>query len=79
MKKFLAIYIGTEEGLDRAGWNKLSESQRKAREAEGMKAWMAWGEANRMKNSDCSRARSIEGHSPGLAARLVLSRNTRMA
>lgn len=47
MKKFLAIYIGTEEGLDRAGWNELSESQRKAREAEGRKAWMRWGEAHR--------------------------------
>lgn len=46
MKKFLAIYIGTEEGLERAGWNKLSEGARKAREAEGIKAWMAWGEAN---------------------------------
>jgi hypothetical protein len=47
MKKFLAIYIGTEEGLDRAGWSRLTESERKAREAEGMKAWMAWGEDHR--------------------------------
>src|SRR5688572_10828737 len=43
MKKFLAIYIGTEEAMDRHGWNKLSAKEQKAREAKGMEAWMEWG------------------------------------
>lgn len=44
MKKFLAIYIGTEAALERAGWNKLDEKQRNAKQAEGIAAWMKWGE-----------------------------------
>jgi hypothetical protein len=46
MKKFLAIYIGTEAALERAGWKKLDEATRKARDAEGLKAWMEWGTAH---------------------------------
>jgi hypothetical protein len=46
MKKFLAIYIGTEAALERTGWKQLDEQQRKARDAEGFKAWMEWGTAN---------------------------------
>ncbi|WP_437580569.1 hypothetical protein [Sorangium sp. So ce887] len=46
MKRFLAIYIGTEDALQRAQWNNLDENQRKAREASGMKAWMDWVTAN---------------------------------
>lgn len=30
MKRFLAIYIGTEAALERAQWNKLDEEKRKA-------------------------------------------------
>jgi hypothetical protein len=44
MKKYLAIYIGTPEALEASGWNKLSDAQRKEREAAGITAWMAWGE-----------------------------------
>jgi hypothetical protein len=43
MKKFLAIYIGTASAVERAQWNELPESERKAREAAGIKAWMDWG------------------------------------
>ena len=43
MKKFLAIYVGTEAALERSQWNQISEGQRKEREAAGMKAWMDWG------------------------------------
>ncbi len=43
MKKFLAIYIGTEAAFEKSGWNKLDEEKRKAREASGMNAWMDWG------------------------------------
>jgi hypothetical protein len=46
MKRFLAIYIGTESALERAGWNELGEEARKARETSGIQAWMQWGEAN---------------------------------
>ena len=46
MKRFLAIYIGTEAALERAQWNKLGEEERKALEASGFKAWMEWGMVN---------------------------------
>ena len=46
MKRFLAIYIGTEAALDRAQWKRLDEETRKAREVSGVKAWMEWGTAN---------------------------------
>jgi hypothetical protein len=46
MKRFLAIYIGTEAALERAGWNKLDEEKRKALSASGVNAWMEWGVAN---------------------------------
>jgi hypothetical protein len=46
MKRFLAIYIGTEAALERAHWENLDQETRKAREASGVKAWMEWGTAN---------------------------------
>jgi hypothetical protein len=46
MKTFLAVYIGTEAALARAGWDKLDEKQRAAREESGIKAWMEWGTAH---------------------------------
>ncbi len=46
MKRFLAIYTGSEDGFARAGWNEMDAAARKAREAEGMKAWMDWGAAH---------------------------------
>jgi hypothetical protein len=46
MKKFLAIYIGTEAALERSQWNQLDEAKRKERQALGMKAWMDWGRAH---------------------------------
>ena len=44
MKRFLAIYIGTEAALEK--WKKLDEEKRKELEASGIKAWMEWGMAN---------------------------------
>ena len=44
MKKFLAIYIGTEAALEK--WKKLNEEKRKELEASGIKVWMEWGMAN---------------------------------
>jgi hypothetical protein len=46
MKKFLAIYIGTEAALEKAQWKKLDEEKRKALEASGINAWMEWGMTN---------------------------------
>ena len=46
MKRFLAIYVGTEAARARAQWNELDEEQREARAASGLEAWMRWGLAN---------------------------------
>jgi hypothetical protein len=46
MKRFLAIYIGTEDALAKAKWNELDAAARREREASGIQAWMAWGNAN---------------------------------
>jgi hypothetical protein len=40
MKKFLAVYVGTPAAMEK--WNALSESERKQREQQGMKAWFDW-------------------------------------
>lgn len=45
MKKFLAIFLGTQAAMDE--WKKLSEAERNRREAEGMKAWYAWDEKHK--------------------------------
>jgi hypothetical protein len=42
MKKFLAIYIGTEAALERAQWSQLDEEKRKTRQAAGFAAWVEW-------------------------------------
>lgn len=44
MKKFLAVYIGTQAARERSHWNELSDDARKARESQGIDAWMKWGE-----------------------------------
>lgn len=44
MKHFLAIYMGTEAALEK--WKKLDDQTRKAREEQGMKAWMDWGKTH---------------------------------
>lgn len=46
MKNFLAIYIGTEAGLERAQWNEIDEAARSARRTSGIRAWMDWAVAN---------------------------------
>jgi hypothetical protein len=42
MKKFLAIYIGTEATREKSGWERLDEATRKQRETQGIKAWGDW-------------------------------------
>ncbi|WEX86836.1 hypothetical protein PZN02_003170 [Sinorhizobium garamanticum] len=46
MKRFLAIYIGTEAALARSQWKQMDDEERKAREVAGVEAWMEWGRAN---------------------------------
>jgi hypothetical protein len=46
MKKFLAVYIGTEAALQRARWNELDDEKRKEVQARGLEAWMNWGAAH---------------------------------
>jgi hypothetical protein len=40
MKQFMAIYLGSPAA--RSGWEKLSEAERKEREAAGIAAWRDW-------------------------------------
>ena len=40
MKKFVAIYLGSSNVT--AAWEKLTEAERKQKEAAGMKAWGDW-------------------------------------
>ena len=47
MKKFLAIYIGTPAGVEKAGWNTMDPGKRKELEASGIKAWGEWMSTNR--------------------------------
>lgn len=45
MKKFLAVYVGTAGASEKARWDEMGEGERDEIEARGMRAWMAWGEA----------------------------------
>ena len=47
MKKFLAVYTGSTSARERSGWDTISQDERKKREQDGMKAWMAWGERHK--------------------------------
>lgn len=43
MKRYLAIYVGTQAALERSGWGAMDYAEREAREASGVAAWMEWG------------------------------------
>lgn len=47
MPKFMAVYTGTPAAHARSGWDQLSEAEREARIAKGMKAWGEWGEKHK--------------------------------
>src|SRR4051812_33450833 len=47
MKKFLAVYIGTPENLERSGWNAMDEATRNQRMGAGIKAWGDWMTAHK--------------------------------
>ena len=44
MKKFVAIYLGSAEGL--AEWKATDDGKRKEREKAGMEGWMKWAKDN---------------------------------
>ena len=44
MKKFVAIYLGSAEGL--AQWKATEDEQRKKQEKAGMEGWMKWAKEN---------------------------------
>jgi hypothetical protein len=46
MKKFMAVYIGTAEAMEKFQRQFPDPEQRKAQEKKGMDAWMKWGEAH---------------------------------
>jgi hypothetical protein len=44
MKKFVAIYLGSAEGLEE--WKATDDEKRKEREKAGMEGWMKWAKDN---------------------------------
>ena len=50
MKKFVAIYLGSAEGL--AEWKATDEERRKEREKAGMEGWMKWAKDNEASIAD---------------------------
>ena len=44
MKKFVAIYLGSAEGL--AQWKAIDDQKRKEQEKAGMEGWMKWTKEN---------------------------------
>lgn len=43
---YLAVFLGSKSSPRAAAWNALSEADRRAKEREGMAAWMAWVQKN---------------------------------
>jgi hypothetical protein len=39
---YLAVFVGSKNSAKFAAWNALSETERKAREQQGIAAWKAW-------------------------------------
>ena len=46
MKKFLAVFTGTDMSVAKAKWDAMTESEKKARTQEGMQAWEQWASKN---------------------------------
>ncbi len=41
---YLAVFVGSKTSAKAAAWNALSETERKAKEKEGIAGWKAWVE-----------------------------------
>ncbi len=46
MKKYLAVFLGSESGENTRKWEALDEKTRSEREQAGMKAWGEWVQKN---------------------------------
>lgn len=46
MKRYLAIYVGTEAALEKARWKTMDEEERKRLEVAGIDAWKEWAIVN---------------------------------
>ena len=46
MKKFLAVYLGSESGPAGVKWEALDKQTRENREKAGMAGWIKWGAEN---------------------------------
>jgi len=46
MKKFLAVYLGSDTGENYKKWEALDDAAREKHEASGMTGWMKWAEGN---------------------------------
>lgn len=46
MKKFLAIFLGSQSGPKAEAWNAMDPEQRKAREKAGMEGWFQFMETH---------------------------------
>ena len=44
---YLAVFLGSKTGPRHAAWDVLSESERQAKQQQGMAAWGAWLEKHR--------------------------------
>lgn len=44
MKKFMAVFTGSQTSPNHAKWLAMDEAKRKETEKAGMQAWMKWGE-----------------------------------
>jgi len=42
MKRFLAIYLGSEESPEKSGWKRMDVAARKERQRSGVTAWEKW-------------------------------------
>lgn len=42
MKQFLAVFTGTPQAMERAGWHQLDSAERDRRTEQGIRAWQAW-------------------------------------
>ncbi|KHD87547.1 MAG: hypothetical protein OM95_13980 [Bdellovibrio sp. ArHS] len=51
MKKFLAVYTGTPESLEKK-WGSLNPKERAQRERQGVEAWMNWGKKHQLAIKD---------------------------
>lgn len=88
MKRFLAVFTGSEEARARSGWDGLDDAEREARQKKGVAAWAAWMEQHSQVVVDSGgplgktkrvSPRGIEDTSNNLAAYVVVEADSHEA